>query len=261
MKGDIELLGYFLKYGRTIDPIWTDEKIPHLVFVYPNHRPIHVAIEHWQEDTVNWLLAKGANPNRPEHLTEVDYCRTPLQICMQMTSDRFLDNCATDATDSSGQFRILKALLESGADPNVKDKFSDYPLRRYFSRNMGPIIFCIPYISLLLSYGANPLKLCKYYNTEHKCSFRSDLLGFRPPADSQCVQDAGKISKWQVEQFLNMRQHPVNSGLSSPEEFLLGQKLLFTIACPLALKSQESYISPHSALYQGSWTWHMPWLN
>ncbi|KAL6415611.1 hypothetical protein AUP68_02177 [Ilyonectria robusta] len=58
MRGDIELLGYFLKYGQTIDPIWTDEKIPNLVFVYPNHRPIHVAIEHWQDDTVNWLLAK-----------------------------------------------------------------------------------------------------------------------------------------------------------------------------------------------------------
>lgn len=196
MRGDIEHLGYFLKYGQTIDPIWTDEKIPNLVFVYPNHRPIHVAIEHWQDDTVNWLLAKGANPNRPEHLTEVDYCRTPLQICMQMTSDRFLDNCATDATDSSAQFRILKALLESGSDPNVKDKFSDYPLRRYFTSKMGPIIFYIPYISLLLSSGANPLQLCKYYNTEHKCSFRSELLGFRPPADSQCVQDAGKISKW-----------------------------------------------------------------
>lgn len=255
MEGDIKLLGYFLKYGQQIDPIWTDKKIPHPMFVYPNHRPIHVAIEHGQVDTVDWLLAKGANPNQSENLTELDYCRTPLQICMEMASGILATN--PDMNEPT-QLRIFRALLKSGADPNVKDKFYDYPLRQWLTSEMGDIRKCIPYISLLLFYKANPLQLCKYYNTKHKCSFRSELLGSRPPADSQCVQDVGMIIDQQGGDILAMRKHPLCSELLSDEEFELCQKLLFTIACPLQLKSQDKFISSNRMLYQGSWVYLLP---
>lgn len=75
---------------------------------------------------------------------------------MHMTSNY----CMTaGALKDPRQFRIFRALLKGGADPNLKDTFSDYPLRRYFTSEMSSIGEWIPYISLLLLYDANPLQL------------------------------------------------------------------------------------------------------
>ena len=169
-KGSISLLNRCQQYGSPIDDRWPDDStLRWKSRLQPDNRPLHTAIQHLQAGPVEWLLAHGADPNEPFNSTEDHGCTSPLQLVLswgrppnsfsQDAQIRHWSKTSKKDWESSGRkYRILRALLKAGADPNDKLRFSRGPLGRAWTSGAIP---GIPMMELLLEYGADPDQLCR----------------------------------------------------------------------------------------------------
>ena len=111
---------------------------------------LHRAAKHAQEDVVQLLLDKGAEPNRVNHLGE-----TPLSLAAYYQS--YYD-----------RIDVAKVLLDAGADPNHVDMFGFTPLC-VAARNS------LEMVRLLIARGAN----CTPKDIDHAREHgRTDIVTF-----------------------------------------------------------------------------------
>jgi hypothetical protein len=100
--------------------------------------PIVNAALFGMSDAVNLLIFLGADANKEDKHKR----RALLQAVYWSAGD--------DRDKQAAQLNIIKALLDTGANPSIGNEFFDTPLRAAAVRNLSEIVF------LLLIHGADP---------------------------------------------------------------------------------------------------------
>lgn len=85
----------------------------------PSMLPLHVAVEHMDEQTIRALLHSGADPNAPD--PELGGFR-PLHLAVDVECENSCYRYDMGEVAASPRATITRILLEAGADPDLPDQ-------------------------------------------------------------------------------------------------------------------------------------------